>query len=193
MATGSITQKMPIVAVSGATSGSFTVTPYTTGTTLRTTSGNSGTVGVVEINAGSLVKHNHAKTANDLDSLPLIVGDATITITAPTTDLDGNAVTTKIHVTLNGKSPGPKAQLFNNQTSPVSESVTTINYSKLGGTIRYGSAFVLDANRGGSKLIGLRVRAYKQATQKINNTDVSGISPLDRSAVLIVRFLHQIA
>lgn len=191
-----INQKMPIIAIAGADSGSFTVSPYSSGATIRSTSGNSGTVGVTPVDGfisngvymGSRVfKHAHANLSNGLDDFPVIVGDATITITAPTTDIDGTAATTRVVYTFNGRNPTSKA--LKNHTAHSTAMNTRINHYKDGAAKVYEGAFTIENSRPGSDICTLRVRTYLQANQEVGGETIVGVSPHEKSPVLIVRFV----
>lgn len=186
-----INQKMPTVAIVGATSGSFTVDPSVT------TSGNSGTVGVTPVDGllqsngtvkgGRVMKHNHASLSNGLDDYPVITGDATITITAPTTDIAGDSVTTRVVYTFNGRNPTSKA--LKKSTADSTAENTRMNRSRDGAARVYEGAITVENSRPGSDLCTLRIRTYKVANQEINGSTVSGVSPHEKSKVLIIRFV----
>lgn len=191
-----INQKMPIVAISGATSGSFTVDPYSSGATIRSTSGNSGTVGVTPVDGfisngvymGSRVfKHAHAVLSNGLDDYPVITGDCTITITTPTDDIEGNVVTTRTVYTFNGRNPTSKA--LKKSTADSTAENTRMNRSRDGAARVYEGAITVENSRPGSDLCTMRIRTYKVANQEIGGETVSGVSPNEKSPVLIVRFV----
>jgi hypothetical protein len=170
----SFNQKLPTVTVSGATSGSFTVEPYSSGSIINTASGNSGTVGVSPIYEGRAYRFNHDTRSSGLPSYPSIVGDATIS--APSEDLDGNSVSTRVHYTFNNRDPGPVASSALAVASPFDgnsdATIAHVNEYQRGVTrISSGSILVINS-RPGSNLCTIKLRTYKLATQHIRGEDI---------------------
>lgn len=169
-------QSMPTtIAITGATSGSFTVTPALVGDT--TVSSNTA-AGIVAVDAGRVYKANtkdaSSVTSSGKDEYPVIVGQATITITA--------AAGTQVHYTLNGKNPTFKAT--KKSTADSTAANLRMNRSRMGAARVYEGAFTIDNGRPGDSMVVLRLRAYKiDASAKL------GISPNEKSPVLIVKFV----
>lgn len=159
-----LSQVLPSVAIVGATSGSFTVNP------LISTSGNSGTVGVTPVDHARIVKHEYNR---DL-GYPVITGDATITITA-----SGG---TQVHYSFNGRNPTSKA--VKTVTADATAENARTNHARDGAARVYSAPILVENSRPGDNLCEIRIRAYK-----ISASGQYGISPNEKSQVMIIRFV----
>jgi hypothetical protein len=159
-----INQVLPVVTVTGATSGSFTVDPS------LATSGNTGTIGVTPVDKNRIVRHNYKKTLK----LPVMTGVVTVTITP--------ASGTEVHYTLNSKNPKQKALLAS--TSNIDAVNKRTNRARDAITRIYTVPFTIQNSRPGTSFTEIRVRAYS-----LNAKGQKGISPNEKSKVMIIRFV----
>jgi hypothetical protein len=165
-----INQKAPIVTITGSISGSFTFDPTTAYSTERKLTNGS---------SGNWRRVDHGRTfAHELASskqLPVIVGIATVTITP--------SAGTQVHYRIGPKNPTSKGITKDGTVN--SDSDTDARSQ----SYVYNGAFPIDAPRPGNTVVTLRLRAYKIANEEISGTIRAGVSPNEKSEIVILKFV----
>lgn len=165
-----INQQAPSVTITGATSGSISFDPATVYTT-ETDELNGSSGNWRRIDKGRVLAYE----GDDPRQLPVIEGTATVTITA--------AAGTRVHYRIGPKNPTSKG-IKKDGTVNSDDMVRSQSYI-------YDGAFTISQARPGNTVTVLRLRAYKSATQEIGGESISGISPTEKSEVVIIKFVHK--
>lgn len=172
-----INQTAPRIQITGSVSGSIDIQPA-----LTPSAGNYRYVGTTKSNTARVIEYvaQNAATKQKLH-LDAIVGTATITIT--------NASGTQVHYRLGPKNPTSKGTTSSSRVTNKYVSQSIINNSGVAFTLK-APANTVGGGRPGSNIVTLRARAYKSgATVTKNGVTTTGISPNEKSDVVVVRFI----